>query len=451
MFNDLDSINKQLKGIAYSSSIAVSRGRVRKFLEAYPEEALFIFSCMLRFDGYMPPQPKVSYTAEIPESWETVFGTLLYHINKEDPNSFNRFYATLPYNYQLLVYFTFSKHTVISVTEKFLYLTLPNVYLEEELISMVELPEFVGEAFSIQNIKRGNQTSVQYPIDVYRGNKTFNISNLKYFVNFGIKSSSNLPTKKTKDDVIALLGKGRYGALITAHKVQGYKYKQQVNCVLYGVPEDIINVYQGKPFNRENVHIHKDVKYVATIENDEQLLEFFKANKMSVRLLFFGTNGLYNIKLKTEFVNAKCIDYITDAHYNPVGVVCRYGGIDYNVYFNVGRTTLIDSIQGRYVRLQVHKFNDIVANISFNSEVKMWSGYAPNCKICGTTSSQHHSSGVCHRCFYQLRGKLDVGAIRDYEVTTKPFELQVRNYSVVGDGTKVSFKLLEGQGVLPLW
>lgn len=451
MFSDILEVTRGLKSIVANTNIAVSRSRCKIFIEKYPKETTFLFSLLVRVEGFAPPTPNKSVHTENTDTWEVIFGTLLFYVYRKETSRFFMYYKSLPYTWQVIVYFTFAKNILASIgTHKYLYSVLPDVYTEDTLISMIELPEAMGDMFVTQNIKREAVTTITYPVNVYRGSKNFKISNIKFFLNYGTKIVSNVHQKTTKDLILSKIGRGRLGALIVEHRKQGFKYKKEVQVVAYGSPEDILSMYQGKTFDLANVTIG-DVRLMKEVNNDKEMKLFLTDNKITDDYFVISKEGISSTMLHSEFAIAKCIDFITDTNYNPIGVICSYLEETVKVYFNVGNTQLIDGLSGRYVKLQVYKFGAHVMRVNFNSVVNVWSSFSESCKICGTTHKTHSSNGVCRSCVSTLRHRVYTGGVEVYSLAVEPFKVYLENYEVIGDGTKVSFNLVEGQGVLPLW
>jgi hypothetical protein len=451
MFSDVVGITSAMKSIIASSNLGVSRAKARKFIAMYPNEATLLFSLLLRIEGFAPPAPLRAVVTTNTDSWEAILGTLIFYTYKKEANKFKYYYSTLPYNWQVIIFLTFSKNILASISNyRLLYEYLPDVYTEEKIVSLVIMPEIVGDHFQLQNVNR-EHCDISYPFKVYRGAKNFTISRLKYYINYGTRVVSNINQKSVKDAIISKMGQGRYGAIVVPHRIPGYKYKRAVQIVMYGEPEDILALYQGRKYTLGNVTVHKDVKEIATISSDEDMLSFLTTNRIGQHYFIIGDEGISNISLKSEFVHARCIDYITDEEYTPLGVICDYKGVVYRVLFNVLGSDILEGIVGRYIRLQMDMYQGVVIRVSFNSVVKVWSIYGEYCKMCGRSSRVHSTNGVCVSCVTKLRARLATGSISEFDYNGEPFTVVVANYQIVGGNKKVNYTLLEGQGVLPLW
>lgn len=451
MFSDILGVTRGLKSIVSNTNIAVSRSRCKVFIDKYPNEATLLFSLLIRVEGFAPPTPNKSVHTENIDTWEVIFGNLLFCIYRKETSRFFMYYKSLPYNWQVIVYFTFAKNILASIgTPKYMYSVLPDIYTEDTIVSMVELPEAIGDMFVTQNVKREHVTTITYPIKIYKGSKNFKITSIKFFLNYGTKVVSNVYQKTTKDLILSKIGRGRLGALVVEHRKQGFKYKKEVQIVAYGTPEDILGMYQGKLFDLSKITIG-DVRFIKEIYNDTEMKEFLISTRVTDDYFVISKGGISSTILHSEFITCKCIDYITNVDYTPIGVICSYLGETYNVYFNVGNTQLIDGLSGRYMKLQVYKFGDSIIKVNFNSVVNIWSNFSEVCKICGSTSRVHVADGICRYCMNKFNNRVHTGGVESYLTDVEPFKVYIENYEVIGDGTKVSFNLVEGQGVLPLW
>lgn len=444
MFSKPEQLGRALIKIDTYPSIAVKRNKLIEVVDLFPQETSFIFSVSYRFSGCVVPSPVKTQTPKITENWEVIMGNILYFLHRQDNTAINKYYLSLPYQWQVIVYYCINKTIRNSIGATKYLETIKELYTQEDLIAMVVLPETISDAFEVQQIKRNSVETITAPIEILQGLKRQNMSHIYYMLNYGTKIVSNNKYNSSRASILSNIGAGRYGVLFTESKQQGYKYKRVQDIIAIGTVEDIINAYKG--ISTANIDVK--LKSLGIFNSIEDIAKQIKDLRSTQHLLLKSGTGLHTIKLIDEIRTVKVVDYITSEDFKPIGVKIEINENTYPIYFNVSNTSLSNGIKNKYVRVIVKTFYNDIVKVIFHSVVKDTD--MKQCALCSKYVSRISSSGLCLGCTMLLRKKLSTGEIMEYDYSGFSFISDIWNYTVVGDGKTVSFNCNTGQMILPL-
>lgn len=444
MFEKPEQLGRALIKIDTYPSIAVKRNKFSFIVQEFPLETSFIFSTSYRFSGCVVPSPVKSTAPKTTEGWEVILGNVLFYLHRKDNYSLNKYYLTLPYTWQVIVYYCVNKTIRTSIGASKYLESLKELYTEEALIALVVLPETISEAFEVQHIKKNKTETITAPIELLCGLKRQNMNRIFYLLNYGNKVISNNTSSASRANVVNTIGAGRYGVLFTENRKGGYKYKKIQDIIAIGSVEDILNAYKGN--TTENLNIK--LKSLGVFNSIQEVAEEIKGLKNTQHLLMKTKSGFHTVRLLNEVKTAKVLDYITLKNFKPIGVKIELDEEVHNVYFNVQGTSLVNGIRNKYIRVSVKSFNNKVVRAVFNSVVK--DGEVKQCVCCGNYSNRTSKVGLCLQCSINFRRRLSTGEVLPFTYSGSEFLLDVWNYSIVGDGKQVSFNCNSGQMILPL-
>jgi len=445
MFSKPEALSRALVKLDTLPSVAIKRTRLPGLISEYIKECEFLFSISYRFGGTFVPSPIKSSSLASTDTWDVIFGTVLYYIHRDDMTSLTKYYKSLPYTWQLLVYYGVNKSIITSIgIPRFLDM-LPELYSEDTLISMVLLPETLNDNFSIQNIKRTKSKELMFPVTLYSGYKYQNMNKLYYLLNYGTKVVSNNYSQSTRGEVLSSLGNGRYGVLFTTSKVHGYKSRYKPTIVAVGSIEDTLSAFKGSTVNSLKLY----PRYVGEFSTPKELAKHLLSTNNTNNMLLLSKGIISTISFKDEVKIVKVIDYITDEEYSPIGVVCEYNNEFIKVYFSVKSTPLVNGITRKYIRVSLKLYEEEVVKVMFHSVVKDSS--VKECALCTKNAIKLSKNNLCFGCVLRLRRNLDIGDIGKASYKGTEFQMYVRNYLVSGDGSETKYELIKGQGVLQLW
>jgi len=445
MFEKPDQLSKALIKVDTLPSIVMKRSKLLEVISEFPEELPVILSLSYRLKGVYLPNPTKRSIIGGTSSWEVIFGTILYYYRREDISNIHKYYKALPYTWQVILYYSINKTIISSIGNKALFEALPTIYTEEELISLVTLPEALNQSFSMATLRNKDKEEILLPVKLYSGLKAQNMKKLVYLINYGTKVITNTKSNSARYDILNKLGKGMYGVIFTEHKLKGYKNRKGTDIVATGTIEDIMRAYRGVDIG----DIAIKLKYLGEFNSMEEISNILVPMKNTNNILVLSNNTIQSVKLNTETVTLKVIDYITDKDFTPIGVTCDYYDKEVKVYFTVTNTTLVNGITDRFIKVNMHKYLGEVIKVIYQSTVPKVS--LDSCKCCMKYNTRLTKTGLCIGCLLTIRRNLSSGRLQDTPYNGEEFKLLVRNYEVLGNTKDIQYKLLKGQGVLDLW
>ena len=377
------------------------------------------------------------------------FGNFLYLYNK-DYKQLQEYLYSLPYKLQIILQIVLNNSLERRFQQDGLLLSIDKFYKMSDILLIVELPDILNlEDTYIQSVKRVyTKNELTFPLEYFKIPMKMNRKFIVYFIKDGDKVVSNIRQGRLRREIINNISYDFYGLIGTVVKIKGFKKKYKLIISYFNKgSKNVINLYKGVE------DVYDNQLYLITLKNLEFLekakinlvktkddfVKIFKGLKQNKQYIIQNNKGVFTYKTNVLYDFAKIIDYIYNEDFEAIGLKVFYQEKYYDIYFNVMESDYLETIENRFVKIGVVKFNDIILKVVYNSDVKRWSNVSNYCLICENVKSKHCKNGICCNCVRKLyEFTSNLGANYE-EKCSKEFKTYVNKFYIISEKGKLKF------------